>query len=281
MLDRKLAVSASCFTWNQTDYGRFIAFARADQKADVDDLSSEVVKHIQEAAARGVSKAQLERARLSEFNSFQKALDSHETVAGLVSQAEAAGDWRLFLWMHDVISSVTLEEANQALKKWVVPLNRNDVVLKHVENASPLVFPKPADAETRIKGQVWPSLISAADSAPTSLLDISKSTVRFNLNSQRVQVSLIQRKTQGDKVWLALENDYGTPALLKNRKVSCDAASSLMGYGGNGFSRDALSESMDKLQAVWQVNLAGVYLEVPRKTLLKLSIFWFHLGPIL
>ena len=265
VLDRKLAVSASCFTWNQTDYGRFIAFARADQKADADDLSSEVVKHIQEAAARGISKAQLERARLSEFNSFQKALDSHETVAGLVSQSEAAGDWRLFLWMHDVISSVTLEEANQALKKWVVPLNRNDVVLKHVENASPLVFPKPTDAETRIKGQVWPSLISAADSAPTSLLDISKSTVRFNLNSQRVQVSLIQRKTQGDKVWLALENDYGTPALLKNRKVSCDAASSLMGYGGNGFSRDALSESMDKLQAVWQVNLAGVYLEVPRK----------------
>lgn len=265
VLGRKLAVSASCFTWHQTDYGRFIAFARADQKADADALSQEVIKYIQEAAARGVSPAQLERARLSELNSFQQALDSHEAVAGLVSQSEAAGDWRLFLWERDVVSSVTLEEANDALKKWVVPLNRSDVVLKHAENVLPLVFPKPTDAETRVKGQVWGSLMSSADAAPTSLLAISKATVKFKLNNERVQVALIERKTQGDKVWLALENDYGNPAQLKNRKASCDAASALMGYGGNGLSRDALSARMEGLQAVWQINLAGVYLEVPRK----------------
>lgn len=269
VLDRKLAVSASCFTWNQTDYGRFVAFARADQKADADALSHEVVKHIQEAAARGVSQAQLERARLSDLNSFQKAFDSHEAVAGLVSRSEAAGDWRLFLWERDVVSSVSLEEANEALKKWVVPLNRNDVVLKHVENATPLVFPKSTDAETRVKGQVWANIVSSADAAPTSLLAITRSTVKFNLNNERVQVALIQRKTQGDKVWLSLENDYGSPAQLKNRKVSCDAASALMSYGGNGLSRDALSARMESLQAIWQINLAGVYLEVPRKNFME------------
>jgi zinc protease len=269
VLDRKLAVSANCFTWHQTDYGRFIAFARADQKADAHALSHEVVKHIQEAAARGVSTAQLERARLSELNSFQKSLDSHEAVAGLVSRSEAAGDWRLFLWERDVVSSVTLEEANDALKKWVVSLNRNDVVLRHVDNASPLVFPKPTDAESRVKGQVWANFISSADAAPTSLLAISTSTVKFNLNNERVQVALIKRKTQGDKVWLALENDYGNPAQLKHRKVSCDAASALMGFGGNGLSRDALSARMEGLQAIWQINLAGVYLEVPRQNFME------------
>ena len=269
VLDRKLAVSASCFTWNQTDYGRFIVFARADQKADADVLSQELVKHIQEAAVRGITSAQLERARQSELNSFDNALDSHEAVASLVSRSEAAGDWRLFLWERDVVSSVTLEEANEALKKWVVPLNRNDVVLKHAENASPLVFPKPTEAETRVKGQMWESFITSSDAAPTSLLAIAKSTVKFNLANDRVQVALIERKTQGDKVWLALENDYGNPAQLKNRKVACDAGSALMGYGGNGLSRDALSARMEGLQAIWQINLAGVYIEVPRKNFLQ------------
>jgi zinc protease len=66
-----------------------------------------------------------------------------------------------------------------------------------------------------------------------------------------------------------LENDYGNPAQLKNRKVACDAASALMGYGGNGLSRDALSALMEGLQAIWQINLAGVYLEVPRKNFLQ------------
>jgi len=146
VLERKLAVSASCFTWNQTDYGRFIAFARADQKANADELSKEIVKHIQDAATRGASQEQLERSRLAELNKFQNALDSHEEVAGLVSESEAAGDWRLFLWMRDVVSSVTLQEANEALKKWVISFNRNDVVLKHSEAATPLVFPKPTIA---------------------------------------------------------------------------------------------------------------------------------------
>jgi len=265
VLERKLAVSASCFTWNQPDYGRFIAFARADQKANADELSQEIVKHIQAAATRGASQEQLERSRLSELNKFQNALDSHEAVAGLVSESEAAGDWRLFLWMRDVIDSVTLQEANEALKKWVVSFNRSDVVLRHADVATPLVFPKPISAESRVTGQTWPNLLSSADSAPTSLLEISKATARFNLDGQSVQVALIKRKTQGDKVWLSFENDYGNPTQLKKRKVSCDAASSLMAYGGNGMDRDALSSKMEKLKATWNIGLSGIYIEVPRE----------------
>jgi zinc protease len=265
VLERKLAVSASCFTWNQPDYGRFIAFARTDQKANADELSQEIVKHIQAAATRGASQEQLERSRLSELNKFQNALDSHEAVAGLVSESEAAGDWRLFFWMRDVIDSVTLQEANEALKKWVVSFNRSDVVLRHADVATPLVFPKPISAESRVTGQTWPNLLSSADSAPTSLLEISKATARFNLDGQSVQVALIKRKTQSDKVWLSFENDYGNPTQLKNRKVSCDAASSLMAYGGNGMDRDALSSKMEKLKATWNIGLSGIYIEVPRE----------------
>ena len=264
VIQRKLAVSASCFTWIQTDYGRFISFARADQKADAVELSQQIVKHIQEAATRGATEEQLERSRLAELNKFQNALDSHEAVAELVSESEAAGDWRLFLWMRDVVSSVTLQEANEALKKWVVSFNRNDVVLRHSDVVTPIVFPKPTAAETRVTGQTWPNLLSSADPAPTSLLEISKATVRFNLDDQKVQVALIKRKTQGDKVWLSLENDFGNPTELKNRKVSCDAASALMAYGGNGMNRDVLSAKMEKLKATWNIGLAGIYIEVPR-----------------
>jgi zinc protease len=38
-----------------------------------------------------------------------------------------------------------------------------------------------------------------------------------------------------------------------------------MAYGGNGLNRDALSARMEKLQAIWQINLSGIYLEVPRQ----------------
>jgi len=265
VLNRKLAVSASCFTWAQSDYSRFIALAKADQNANADDLSTAVIQHIQGAAARGATQENLDRARLSALNDFEKALAAHESVADLVSQSEAAGDWRLFLWTRDVITSVTLAQANEALKKWVVPLNRSDVLLRHSEKSTPLEFPKPTDALTRVTGQAWPSILTSADPAPKSLLEISKATHRFELDGQRAQAALISRKTQGDKVWWVMENDYGNFATLKNRKTACDAASALMSFGGNGLDRDALNARMDPLQATWRLSLDGIHLEVPRK----------------
>jgi zinc protease len=80
---------------------------------------------------------------------------------------------------------------------------------------------------------------------------------------------LITRKTQGDKVWLVIENDYGTAETLNNRKNACTAASYLMGFGGGGLTRDVLSRRMEELKATWNLRLSGMSVEVPRKNLDK------------
>ena len=267
VLDKKLALSASCSTSTEADYSRLIAFARAGQSANAEEISVALTKHIEQAAVRGVTQEQLDRARLSELNAFERALDSHEVIASLVSDFEVAGDWRLFLWTRDVVKTVTLDEANQALKKWVVATNRGDVLLRHSDALPPIEFPKPTDGKNLVAGQTWPSIVTSADAPPKSLLELSKSTIRFELDGPRAQVAMIKRKAQGDKVWLAMENDYGTPATLLHRKTACNAASALMRYGGNGLDRDTLTSRMEKLQANWAINLSGISLEVPRKNL--------------
>ena len=267
VLDKKLALSASCSTSTESDYSRLMAFARAGQSANAEEISVALTQHIEQAAARGVTQDQLERARLSELNVFERALDSHEVIANLVSDFEVAGDWRLFLWTRDVVRTVTLEEANQALKKWVVATNRGDVLLRHSDVLPPIEFPKPTEGKNLVAGQTWPSIFTSADAPPKSLRELSQSTIRFALDGERAQAALITRKTQGDKVWLMMENDYGTPATLLHRKSACDAASALMKYGGNGLNRDALTSRMEKLQANWVINLSGISLEVPRKNL--------------
>jgi zinc protease len=267
VLEKKLALSASCSTSAESDYSRLIAFARAGQTANAEDISIALNKHIEDAAVRGVTQEQLERARLSELNAFERALDSHEVIANFVSDFEVAGDWRLFLWARDVVKSVTLDEANQALKKWVIATNRGEVLLRHSDALTPLEFPKPTNGKALVEGQTWPSIFSSADAPPKSLVELSESTKRFALEGHRAQVALITRKSQGDKVWLMMENDYGTPATLVHRKTACDAASALMRFGGNGLDRDALVSHMEKLQAKWSLNLSGIFLEIPRQNL--------------
>ncbi len=267
--NRGLAVTASCSTSTEADYSRLMAFAKAGQDADAQTLSNELIRHIQDMANKGVTQEQLERARLSEINQIERAFDSHESIARIVSQYEVAGDWRLMFWVRDVVKSLQLEEANAALKKWVVATNRSDVLLRHTEATSPLVITPPALASTRVEGKSWPSIFSDADPAPKSLVELSKSTRSFVLDGDKASASLIRRKTQGDKVWLVLENDYGTAETLSHRKNACTAASYLMGFGGGGLTRDVLSRRMEELKAIWNLRLSGMSMEVPRKNLDK------------
>ncbi len=267
--NRGLAVTASCSTSTEADYSRLMAFAKAGQDADAQTLSNELIRHIQDMANKGVTQEQLERARLSEMNQIERAFDSHESIARIVSQYEVAGDWRLMFWVRDVVKSLQLEEANAALKKWVVATNRSDVLLRHTEATSPLVITPPALASTRVEGKSWPSIFSDADPAPKSLVELSKSTRSFVLDGEKASASLIRRKTQGDKVWLVLENDYGTAETLSHRKNACTAASYLMGFGGGGLTRDVLSRRMEELKATWNLRLSGMSMEVPRKNLDK------------
>ena len=265
--DRALAVSAYCYTSTDADYGKFVAIAKAGQDADAEFLSKQLIAHIQQAVQRGVTQEQLDRARLSELNQLERAYDTHESIAGIVSQFEVAGDWRLMFWVRDLVKSIQLEEANSALKKWIVATNRGDVLLRHTDKPAPLVIAPPASAQTRVSGQTWPSIFSDADPAPKSLLELAQASKNFQLDESKAQASLITRKTQGDKVWWVFANDYGSPASLSGRRAACSAASALMQFGGNGLSRDELSRRMEMLKATWNISLSGIYLEVPRNNL--------------
>ncbi|MBU6223419.1 MAG: insulinase family protein [Burkholderiales bacterium] len=267
--NRAVAVSAYCYTSADADYSRFVAIAKAGQDADAELISKHLIQHIQDAARNGVTQAQLERARQSELNQIERALDTHESIASIVSRYEVAGDWRLMFWVRDVVQSLSLEEANAALKKWLVATNRGDVLLRHLESTPPLLIAQPASAASRVEGKSWGSIFSVADPAPKSLLELSNSTKTFDLGSHQFRASLITRQTQGDKVWMVIQNDYGTPQSLRNRKYACTAASYLMGFGGGGFNRDALSRQMEELKATWNLRLSGISLEVPRKNLEK------------
>jgi predicted Zn-dependent peptidase len=130
-----------------------------------------------------------------------------------------------------------------------------------------LSFPAPVDANQVIGQQQWASIFTPSDPAPQNLMALAKATKIVSLGQPNIQAALMTRRTQGDKVWFVLDNDFGSPTSLRARKTACSAANALIPYGGNGLSRDALSAQMEQDQAVWHVSLDKIYLEVPRKNL--------------
>jgi zinc protease len=267
VLERKLAVSVYCGTQIEADYGLLIASASAGKEANVETLSAALRQHVENAAAKGISQEQLERARQSELNAFERLASSHEQLAQQLSQAEVAGDWRLFFWMRDVTRSITLDEANAALKKWTVAANRSDVLLRHADGVSAPEMPRATAAGTLVAGQSWPEFAKNGDPIPASAAELAKATINIPLAGEDARGALISRHTQGNLAWLEFANDYGNEAALSGRRAACAMGNSLLAYGGAGLSRDQLDARLEALQAHWSLGLGGIVIEAPRQNI--------------
>lgn len=265
VLERKLAVGVSCGTQLQPDSSLLVAFATAGKEADAEALSANLRQHIETAAIKGISQEQLERARQSELNAFERLQSAHETLATLLSKAEVAGDWRLFFWQRDVIKSISLDEANAALKRWVVAVNRSDVLLRHADGVAAPELPRLSDAQTLIADQQWPDFAKNGDVVPGSARELAQATIKIPLDGERAKAALIARKTQGDLAWVVLGNDYGNLSALSGRQMACAMGNGLLAYGGAGLSRDQLSAKLEALQAHWSLSIGGITLEAPRQ----------------
>lgn len=267
VLERKLAVSAYCGTQIQSDYSLLIASASAGKDADAEALSAALRGHLEKAAANGISAEQLERARQNELTAWERLESDHETLAPLLSQAELGGDWRLFFWQRDMVKAVTLAEANAALKKWLVAVNRSDVLLRHADGVSAPEIAKATPAAGLVWGKTWAPVAKSADPIPTSVGELARATQKIALDGDKARAALISRRTQGNLAWVVLANDYGNEATLSGRRAACAMGNNLLAYGGAGLSRDQLSAKLEALQAEWSLGLGGIVLEAPRQNI--------------
>lgn len=266
VLEQKSANAASCSSFDKPQAGLLVADATGNKTDDVEKLSRNLAANIEAAAAKGVSAEQLERAKQEENNAFIRIGNAHEAFSELLSDAEVAGDWRLVFWQHDVVREITLDEANSALRKWLIPTNRSDVLLHDAANPVAPELPKPAAGQERFAGKDWPSVAGQSDPLPQNASDLARATQTFPLGKDG-KIGLISRKTQGDMAWLILSNDFGNEEALRDKMLACNIASALMAYGGGGMNRDQLDARLEALRANWDIGLGRIAINAPRKNI--------------
>lgn len=266
VVEQKTANAAACSSFDKPQAGLLIATASGDKGDDAEQLSRKLSANVEAAAARGISAAQLERAKQEERNAYTRIGNAHEAFSRLLAEAEVAGDWRLVFWQHDIVGEITLDEANAALRKWIVPTNRSDVLLRDAVNPAAPEIPKMEAPGPRVAGRDWPGVAVAADPLPQNASELARATQTFPLGSSG-RVGLISRRTQGDMAWLILSNDFGNEQALRDKTLACNIASALMAYGGAGMNRDQLDARLEALQANWELGLGRIALNAPRNHL--------------
>jgi zinc protease len=189
---------------------------------------------------------ELARVKRDNANQFEQTMNNHERLGILLSEYIAVGDWRLIFKERDDVNNLTSEQINAAVKRYYVRDNRTIgyfIPEDNLQRAEIPDAPSVADVMKDFKPKVGVAAGEAFDPAPAN---IDKRTTRTKIGN--LDVALLQKKTRGETVNVALNLRFGNEAGLNGKAAIAAAANNLLATGTSKYTRAQLADEMDKLK---------------------------------
>jgi zinc protease len=246
----------------------FVYFGGAlPRDGKVEATRDAILSVVENVKKEPVRPEEVERARTSLLNDFEKAqLDTGAFVRAL-SEFAAIGDWRLFFLYRERLKKVTLADVQRVAEHYLKPANR---VLG--------VF-LPTDAPDRAEippSQEWHAALEAfkgdgegmrlGEVFDPSPKNIESRLVRRQL-SNGMEAALLPKKTRGGRVVANLTLHWGDEKSLTNRDIACSFAGGMLMRGTKQKTRAQIKDAFEKLNASVSVSGEGASIEVRREHL--------------
>ena len=247
----------------------FIYFGAALPKEGRIDAAREALLGVVESfKTQPVSAEEVERARTSLLNDFEKTqLDTAAFVRAL-SEFAAVGDWRLFFLYRERTKKVALADVQRVAEHYLKPANR---VLGQF---------LPTDAPDRAEippSQEWLAALDAfksetegvrlGEAFDPSPKNIESRVLRREL-SNGIRAAVLPKKTRGGRVVATLALHWGDEKSLTNREIACNFAGGMLMRGTQKRTRAELKDAFEKLNASVSVSGEGASIEVRRENLI-------------
>ncbi|MES2047649.1 MAG: pitrilysin family protein [Pseudomonadota bacterium] len=189
---------------------------------------------------------EIDRVKRDSANNYEKILNNHETLGVGISEYIAMGDWRYFFKDRDDTAKVTAEQVHAALKRYLVRDNRTVGMFVPEDAPQRAEIPvAPAMAEVMQDFKARENSLSAEVFDP-SPANIQQRTQRFTIGG--LQLALLEKKTRGETVNVALNLHWGDTQSLSGKKHIASFTGNLLASGTSKFSRAQLSDEFSKLK---------------------------------
>jgi zinc protease len=240
-------------------YAFFGASLGREQKlADARERLLEVVEGV---AREKVSAEELERARTTLLNQFEKVqLDSASLVRSL-TEFIAIGDWRLFYLYRDRLRKVTLADVQRAAEQYLKPSNRVLGEFIPTERPERAEIPPTPDLQSALAGYTGGQAVRLGEAFDPSPQNIDKRTIKRELPNG-IHAAFLPKQTRGGRVIATLTLHWGDEKSLMHRETACNFAGAMLMRGTQKRSRAELKDAFERLNASVQLNGEGAHIEV-------------------
>jgi zinc protease len=243
------------------DPGYVLFGAYLGREQSVADARERLLEVVEGVAREKVTAEELERARTTLLNEFEKVqLDASALVRSL-TEFIATGDWRLFFLYRDRLRKVTLEDVQRVAGQYLKPANRVLGEFIPTERPDRAEIPPTPDLQSVLAGYTGGATVQLGEAFDPSPQNIEKRTLKREL-SNGIRAAFLPKQTRGARVVATLTLHWGDEKSLMHRETACNFAGAMLMRGTRTRSRAELKEAFERLNASVQLSGEGAHIEV-------------------
>ncbi len=195
-----------------------------------------------------ITQEELDRAKATILKQIDQMSRNSAFMGTYMSEFIGAGDWRLSFIYRDRIENVTLEQVNEAAKKYLIPTNRTmgrfiptkepqRVKIDRTENLDKLV--------TNYKGKKG---FNAGEAFDVSYDNITKRLDQGKLKNG-VEYGIIEKTNRGETVSLSFNLRNGDVKSLTGKGLIPSFTASMLNKGTESKTRQQIEDELSKLKS--------------------------------
>ncbi len=234
--------------------------------ADLDKARAALIEVVEGVRRDKIRPDEVERARTSLLNDFEKVQLETGSLVRALSEFEATGDWRLFFLYRDRLRKVALADVQRVADQYLLSANRVVGLFIPTESPERAEIPATPDLEKTLAGYTGGETVKLGEAFDATPENIERRLLRKTLPNG-IRAAFLPKQTRGSRVLVTLALHWGTEKSLRNREVACGFAGGMLMRGTRQHTRAALQDALEKLNATVSVSGEGASVEVRRENL--------------
>lgn len=268
MVKSKRASQVSVDSMECYDPGVMMAIASHQNteasETEMMQLASQISTLLENDIEKFLTTELLEQAKANLMKSYEDAILNSKSLAMVLSDWSAYGDWRLFFINRDRVEKVSIEDLKRVAGEFLRASNRTTGVYIPTEQPRRSNIPATPNVQNMVKDYASAkSAVSVEQDFQPKPKDIQKRAIVGKLDSG-VAYTLIPKTSRGNVFHLQLTLDFGSPADFTTRDSISAAAllGSCMMLGTDRFSREHIDKLQTKYKAQIQISSEPGQLDV-------------------
>ncbi len=268
LVETKKAVGADADAYSMAEPG-YITFNTELRKTDSATEARKIMLDvIENVSHKLISEQEVEIAKSSMLNDFEKVLNDPTRLGISLSEAISKGDWRTFFLYRDRIEAVKAADVNRVAQTYLLASNRTFGHFIPTDKPARVEVPQVASVTELVKDYKGKPALAAGEAFDPSPENIDARTFKAQLPNG-MKLALLPKKNRGETVYISFNLHFGDEkSLFGNRSVSGFTAGMLM-RGSKKYTREQLQIELDRLRTKLGVSGEGQVVTVGVETVRK------------